>query len=86
MDIDKKAFLDSLGGPKAVEQMDSESRADALESHMMSELNKAQAKTGDPAWDQEKPEKYPTVAEVEAQIETRKYREGVGFMYVPRTG
>jgi hypothetical protein len=84
MEIDRKTFLDSLGGPEAAGRMDSEARADALESHMMAQLNRA--KTGDPAWDQIRPEKYPTVAEVEAQIETRKYREGVGFMYVPRTG
>ena len=84
MEIDKKTFLDSLGGPEAASRMDSEARADALESHMMAQLNRA--KTGDPAWDQTKLDKYPTVAEVEAQIETRKYREGVGFMYVPRTG
>jgi hypothetical protein len=84
MEIDRKTFLDSLGGPEAASRMDSEARADALESHMMAQLNRA--KTGDPAWDQIKPEKYPTVAEVEAQIETRKYREGVGFLHVPRTG
>src|ERR1700686_5362189 len=84
MKIDQKKFLDSLGGPEAAGRMDSEARADALESHMMAQLNRA--KTGDPAWDQTKLDKYPTVAEVEAQIETRKYREGVGFMYVPRTG
>ena len=83
MEIDRKTFLGSLGGPEAAGRMDSEARADALESHMMAELNRA--KTGDPAWDKPKLEKYPTVAEVEQQIETRKYREGVGFMYVPRT-
>src|ERR1700688_1915039 len=84
MEIDRKKFLDSLGGPEAASRMDSEARADALESHMMDQLNRA--KTGDPAWDQTRPEKYPSVAEIESQIETRKYREGVGFMYVPRTG
>jgi hypothetical protein len=84
MKIDQKKFIDSLGGPEAVGRMDDESRADALESHMMAELNRP--KTGDPAWDHARPEKYPTVAEVEAQIETRKYREGAGFMYVPRNG
>ena len=84
MKIDQKKFIDSLGGPEAVGRMDDESRADALESHMMAELNRP--KTGDPAWDHITPEKYPTVAEIEAQIETRKYREGAGFMYVPRNG
>ncbi|HXC33884.1 MAG TPA: hypothetical protein VNZ56_15500 [Verrucomicrobiae bacterium] len=82
MKIDQKKFIDSLGGPEAVGRMDDESRADALESHMMAELNRP--KTGDPAWDHTRIEKYPTVAEIEAQIETRKYREGAGFMYVPR--
>jgi hypothetical protein len=84
MDIDRKKFLDSLGGPEGIARMDSEARADALESHMMSELNEAIAvKTSSqpPA-----PKHYPTAAEVEAQIETRPYRSGVGFMMVPRTG
>jgi hypothetical protein len=84
MEIDRKAFLDSLGGAEGVKRMDDEARADALESHMMSELNSAIAakKSGEtrPA------KKYPTAAEVEAQIETRPYRSGVGFMMVPRTG
>jgi len=75
MDIDRKAFLDSLGGAEGVSRMDHEARADALESHMMSELNSAIAA-----------KKYPTAAEVEAQIETRPYRAGVGFMMVSRSG
>ena len=84
MEIDKKAFLDSLGGPEAANRMDSEARADALESHMMAKLNEAKSVHGGAAPGD--PKKYPSVAEVEAQIETRKYREGVGFMYVPRDG
>src|ERR1700677_3776021 len=84
MDIDRKTFLDSLGGAESVKRMDDEARADALESHMMSELNSAIAakKSGEA----QPPKKYPTAAEVEAQIETRPYRAGVGFMMVPRTG
>jgi hypothetical protein len=84
MKIDQKKFIDSLGGPEAIGRMDDESRADALESHMVDELNRP--KTGDPAWDHTRPDKYPTVAEIEAQIETREFREGAGFMYVPRNG
>jgi hypothetical protein len=84
MKIDQKKFIDSLGGPEAAGRMDSEARADALESHMMAELNKAKA--GQAGNGQGEAKKYPTAAEVEAQIETRKYREGVGFMYVPRDG
>ena len=84
MEINPKEFLDSLGGPEAANKMDSEARADALESHMMAKLNESQ-----PNNSQNQPQetkKYPSAAEVERQIETRKYREGVGFMYVPRTG
>src|ERR1700688_4651332 len=84
MEIDRKKFLDSLGGPEAASRMDSEAKADALESHMMAQLN--QAKSGNPGSEQKEAKKYPSAAEIEAQIETRKYREGVGFMYVPRTG
>jgi hypothetical protein len=75
MEMDRKAFLDSLGGAEGVKQMDSEARADALEHQMLSELNDALAA-----------KKYPTAAEVEAQIETRPYRGGAGFMIVPRDG
>lgn len=84
MEVDRKKFIDSLGGPEGVSRMDSEARADALESHMMAGLNKpkfvpATVGLADSS-------EYPTVAEVEAQIETRKYRDGVGFMFVPRDG
>ncbi len=41
MEIDRKAFLESLGDANAVGQMDSEARADALEHRMMAELNSA---------------------------------------------
>jgi hypothetical protein len=75
MEIDRKAFLESLGGAEGIERMDSEARADALEERMMSELNSALAA-----------KKYPTAAEVEAQIETRPYRAGAGFLMVPRSG
>ncbi len=84
MEIDRKKFIDSLGGEERVSRMDPEARADALESHMMAELNKPKfipANVG-----RENGKKYPTTAEVEAQIETRKYRDGVGFMFVPRDG
>jgi hypothetical protein len=84
MEINRKEFLDSLGGPDAANKMDSEARADALESHMMAKLNESQPNNSQNQT--QEPKKYPSAAEVEQQIETRKYREGVGFMYVPRTG
>ena len=84
MDIDKKAFLESLGGAEGAARLDAEARADALESHMMSELNSAVAAKA--AGETNTAKKYPTAAEVEAQIETRPYRAGAGFMMVQRSG
>ncbi len=51
---------------------------------MMAKLN--QPKFVAPVDPQPHGKKYPSTADVEAQIETRKYRDGVGFMYVPRSG
>ena len=84
MKIDRKTFFDNVGGSDAVDRMDSEARADALEEHMMSELNTAVAAklNGGPNANTA----VPTAAEVEEQIKTRPYRQGVGFLFVPRTG
>jgi hypothetical protein len=84
MEIDRKKFIESLGGEERISRMDSEARADALESHMMAELNKPKFVPATVGLD--KTDRYPTTAEVEAKIETRKYRDGVGFMFVPRDG
>jgi hypothetical protein len=84
MEIDRKAFLESLGGPEAVSKMDSEEQADALEHHMVSQLN--QAVSGQQGGELDKSKRYPTAAEVEAQIETRPFRQCAGFLVVPRTG
>ena len=84
MKIDRKTFVDSVGGAEAVDRMDSEARADALEEHLMSELNTAIAAKQDGVPNQ--PARYPTAAEVEQEIETRPYRQGVGFLFVPRSG
>ena len=78
MEIDRRAFIASLGGPAAVGLMSSEAKADALEEFMMQELNAAAAPQA--------PATFPTVAELEAQIETRPLRRGVGNLFVARTG
>ena len=84
MKSDRKTFFDSIGGPKAVDRMDSEARADALEEHMMSQLNIAIArKHGN---DLKETAVVPTAADIEQQIETRPYRQGAGLLFVPRTG
>ena len=78
MEIDRRAFIASLGGTAAVGLMGSEAKADALEDYMMQQLNAAAA--GQTA------QKFPTVADLEAQIETRHWRRGVGNLFVARTG
>ena len=83
MEIDRKAFLDSVGGEAAAGTLDSEAKADALEHHMMMLMNLGpHGGANDPGADQ----KYPTVAEVEAQIETRYWRRGVGNLFVSPSG
>ena len=41
MEIDRRAFLASLGGAAVIETMSSEALADALEHHMMDSLDAA---------------------------------------------
>jgi len=74
MEIDRRAFFAGLGGLSAVAVMSSEAKADALEHHMAFQLNAAIAK------------KFPTAAEVEAQIDTRPTRRGAGNLFVAREG
>ena len=57
MEIDRRAFIASLGGASAVALMTSEQKADALEAYMEETLDAAVAG--------QQTEKYPTVAEIE---------------------
>jgi hypothetical protein len=75
MELDRRIFIGSLGGVAAVAAMDSEAKADALEAYLEDQLDEAVA-TKEPA-----AKKFPTVAELEAQIETRTYRRGVGSLF-----
>ena len=55
--------------------MDPETRAESLEDYMSGIL------------DQERqPQKFPTVAELDAQIETRAYRRGAGNIFIAGMG
>ena len=73
MDIDRRAFIASLGGTTAVSLLSDEAKADALEEYMSARLNEAAAAQAAPA-----PAQFPSMAEIEAQIETRPTRRGVG--------
>jgi hypothetical protein len=79
MEIDRRAFIASLGGTAAVSLMDSEAKADSLEHWMEENLDKQVAAN-------QAQEKFPTVAEIEAQIETRNYRRGAGSLFVSGRG
>jgi hypothetical protein len=78
MEIDRRAFIATLGGTAAVAMMDSEAKADALEHYMEEQLDEQVAAN--------QAQKFPTVAEIEAQIETRNYRRGVGSLFVNTRG
>jgi hypothetical protein len=73
MQIDRRHFIASIGGAAAVKLMSHEARAEALESYMMQQLNGPDAGQA---------KKFPKAADVEAQIETRSYRRGVGNLFL----
>jgi hypothetical protein len=75
--IDRRHFIASLGGAAAVKLMSAEAKAEALESYMMAQLNNSNAAAG-----QTPAKKFPKAADVEAQIETRSYRRGVGNLFL----
>jgi len=78
MEIDRRAFIASLGGPAVVAMMDHEAKAEALEHYMEEKLDEMVAT--------QQPEKFPTVAEIEAQIETRPFRRGTGSVFTGQRG
>src|SRR6185436_3896097 len=78
--IDRRHFIASLGGAAAVKLMSAEAKAEALESYMMQQLNNSAGSAGSAAT-AAKP-KFPKAADVEAQIETRSYRRGVGNLFL----
>ena len=77
MNIDRRRFIESLGGATAVALMTSEQKADALEAYMEEELDAATALQQGGA-----PEKFPTMAEIEERNAKRTgVRRGGGNMF-----
>jgi hypothetical protein len=75
MDIDRRAFIVSLGGTAAVAAMTSEQKADALEAYMEDALDAAVAQ-------QPEAVKFPTMAEIEAENAKRMgVRRGAGNIF-----
>ena len=74
MDIERHKVIAAIGGPEAVEAMNAEARAEALEGYLSQELDSAMAALGVSA-------KVPTVAQLDEQIESRTFRRGVGNLF-----
>src|SRR4029453_16138668 len=81
MEIDRRVFIASLGGTTAVSLLGDEAKADALEEYMSARLNEAVNSQSAAATPQ-----FPSAAELEAQIETRPTRRGVGNLFAARSG
>jgi len=75
MQIERHKVIDVLGGPAAVQQMNSEARAEALEEYVSKELDATMAA------EMGVPSRAPTVAELQAEIGTRAFRRGVGSLF-----
>jgi len=86
MEIDRRALIASLGGAAAVSLMGSEQKADALEDYLSQQLD-AEAEEQQAAGENaaSAPPKFPTVVELESQIENRNWRRGVGGLFVAGT-
>jgi hypothetical protein len=83
IDIDRRTFIASLGGAAVVKLMSHEDRADALEDYCIEQLDDAVGLNGTAASQQQQ---FPTVAQLEEQIETRNRRRGVGNLFVAGGG
>jgi hypothetical protein len=83
-EIDRRAFIASLGGPAVVAAMSHEARADALEHYAETRLEELAAQNQAALAGQ--PEKFPTVAEIQAEIATRPTRRGAGSLFVAGRG
>jgi hypothetical protein len=82
-EIDRRAFIASLGGTTAVASMSHEARAEALEEYTEKTLDDLVAQSQEGATPAVR---FPTVAELEAQIDKRPTRRGVGNLFVARGG
>jgi hypothetical protein len=88
LEVDRRLFIASLGGAAAVAAMGHEARAESLEEYMAQQLDDPQDPVqGSPNFAPAAPgEKFPTVAELEAQNSSRPVRRGVGDVFTGRAG
>jgi hypothetical protein len=83
MRVDRRTFIASVGGSAAFALMGPSTKADALEVYLQQRLNEATG-PAEPAGGAAG--KYPTVADIEAQIDQAPFRRGVGNLFTARTG
>lgn len=76
--LDRRAFIASLGGASVVGLMSHEAKADALEAALTEQAASMTSNTAP------RPEKFPSAADLEAQIPTRSWRRGTGFLFLNR--
>ena len=71
MEVDKEAFVQSQGGASSLGRLNAEAKADALEDFMMRQLVDGRV---------------PRTSDIDARIETRSYRRGVGNLFNSEQG
>ena len=81
MEIDRRAFITSLGGAAVVSRMSHEARADALEDYSILELDR-QVEYAQAGQNAAAPEHFPTTAELEARIDGSASRRGAGNLFI----
>src|SRR5580704_264210 len=75
MPIDQQKVITALGGPRAVQRMDSEAKAEALEMYLSDQLdNSVFLRLGAAS-------KPMTVSELDEQIDKRPLRRGIGTLF-----
>src|SRR5262245_40433226 len=84
INIDRRAFIASLGGAAVVSRMSHEARADALEDYSIRTLDAAVEEAQGNASGQRggTPATFPTAAEIESRIEGSPSRRGAGNLFV----
>lgn len=95
MHIDRRGFIAGLGGATVVAGMTDEAKADALERHLMAQTEpaasgaggtSAAASAGSAGAAGTGAAKFPTAADLDAQIETRPTRRGIGGLFAAANG
>ena len=75
MELEPTKVIDALGGPRAVQALDSEARAEALEGYLSTQLDLSVFRRFGA------PEHPMTAAELEEQIDRRPIRRGIGTLF-----